>query len=178
MNTVVVFESMFGTTRRVAAAIAEALAPYGPVRCLSVDQDESRAAAATAGLLVIGGPTHVHGMSRPASRIEARNWAKDAAKHVTLESPVPQTGVREFIAGLPTIPAHFAAFDTRVDISHILSGAASASIERALTKRGSRRVSPSASFLVSRGNALEEGEIERAGLWGDQVGAAAVQALV
>jgi len=173
MSTVIVFESMFGNTRRVAAAIAEGLAPLGAVSTFTVNDPAAREAAKSATLLVVGGPTHAHGMSRPASREEAGRWDADPAKKVTLEPTAPGTGVREWIDGLETVPALCAAFDTRMDIARILSGAASGHIEHELTKRGARAVLPAESFLVSKETMLEDGEVARASAWGARVGAAA-----
>lgn len=173
MSIVIVFESMFGNTRQIAAAIAEGLAPYGPVTVFTVNDARAKAAAEFATLLVVGGPTHVHGMSRPASREEARSWVTDPAKKVTLEPTAPGTGVREWIDGLEKAPALCAAFDTRMDMARILSGAASGRIEHELTKRGSRAVLPAVSFLVSKETVLESGELSRARAWGTSVGEAA-----
>ena len=85
-------------------------------------------------VVVVGGLTHMHGMTRPTSRDEARNWVNDPAKTGTLEPTAPGTRVREWIDGLGTIPALCAAFDTRMDIARVLSGAASGHIEQELTK--------------------------------------------
>lgn len=60
MKIVVVFESMFGNTRQVAAAIAEGLAPSGAVDSVTVNDAGAKDAAESADLLVVGGPTHVH----------------------------------------------------------------------------------------------------------------------
>lgn len=172
MSVAVVFESMFGNTRQVAAAIAEGLAPYGPVLIMSVNDLGAKDAAESASVLVVGGPTHVHGLSRPESREEARSWANDRAKNVSLEPSAPGTGVREWIDGLEKVPALCAAFDTRMDIARILSGAASGHIEHQLTKRGSSAVLPAASFLVTKETVLEDGELARAREWGASVGKA------
>jgi hypothetical protein len=172
MSIAVVFESMFGNTRQVAAAIAEGLAPYGPVALVNVNEPDALAAAATADLLIVGGPTHVHGMSRPKSREGARDWEKDPAKNVSLEPLAPGTGVREWMETLEKIPALCAAFDTRMNVARILSGAASAPIERALTKHGSRSVIPAASFVLAKEGGLVEGELDRARAWGASAGEA------
>ncbi|TFC82063.1 flavodoxin family protein [Cryobacterium cheniae] len=173
MSIVVVFESMFGNTRQVALSIAEGLAPYAPAVVLNVNESGARAAAEGADLLIVGGPTHVHGMSRPKSREGARDWEKDAAKNVTLEPLAPGIGVREWMGTLEKIPALCAAFDTRVNMARIVSGAASGPIERALVKHGSRNVLPAASFVLAKDGGLEEGELARARAWGASVGEAA-----
>ena len=64
MTALVVFESMFGNTKVIADAVAEGLARHLPVR-----QVEVGAAPTVIGgeveLLVVGGPTHAFGLSRP-----------------------------------------------------------------------------------------------------------------
>ncbi|AIX99946.1 hypothetical protein ART_0348 [Arthrobacter sp. PAMC 25486] len=172
MSIVVVYESMFGNTRRIALAIAEGLAPFGVVVTANVNDKLAEEAARSANLVVLGGPTHVHGMTRPASREEATTWANDTSRNLTLEPSAPGTGVREWIKDLELVPALCAAFDTRRDMARILSGAASGHIEHALTKRGSRAVISAESFLVSKDNTLDDGELARARTWGTSVGKA------
>ena len=64
MHALVIYESMFGNTEKVAATIGEALAAHGRTDVVEVghapdviDDDID--------LLVVGGPTHVHGMKSP-----------------------------------------------------------------------------------------------------------------
>lgn len=172
MSIAVVYESMFGNTRLIALAIAEGLAPFGAVVTANVNDPQAKEAMHSADLVVLGGPTHAHGMTRPSSREEASAWAKDPSKDLSLEPPAPGTGVREWIKDLDLVPALCAAFDTRMDMARILTGAASGHIEHALTKKGSRAVISPESFLVSKANALEDGELDRARNWGSSVGKA------
>jgi flavodoxin len=70
MEIAVAFESMYGATHEVADAIAAGVAEANPgatVTCARVgDADPDR--AASADLLIVGGPTHMHGMSSGMSR--------------------------------------------------------------------------------------------------------------
>lgn len=75
MKALVAFESIYGNTRAVAEAIAEGLEPLGAVEVLSVD-DAGDGAVEGADLLVVGGPTHMHGLSVSLSRIAARGIAR------------------------------------------------------------------------------------------------------
>jgi hypothetical protein len=170
--SIVVYESMFGNTRRIALAIAEGLSPFGLVVTANVNDSRSKEATRSANLLVLGGPTHVHGMTRPSTREEATTWATDKSRNLTLEPLARGTGVREWIQELDLVPALSAAFYTRVDILHILSGAASGHIEHALTRRGSRAILSPESFLVSKDNTLNDGELVRARSWGASLGEA------
>jgi len=177
MSIAVVYESMFGNTREIAAAIAEGLAPYGVVITANVNEAQAKEAAHQANLLVLGGPTHVHGMSRPSSREEALAWSKDPKKNLALEPSAPGTGVREWLREVDLVPPLSAAFDTRVDMARMLSGAACGHIQHAMVKRGSREVISPASFLVTKDNTLGDGELVRARNWGASVGKAMEQFL-
>ncbi len=57
---------MYGNTHEVAEAIAAGLKSLGEITAGSI-VETGLVAAAGAGLLVVGGPTHTHGMSRAAS---------------------------------------------------------------------------------------------------------------
>jgi len=169
MSIAVVYESMFGSTRQLATAIANTLAAYDTVAIRSVNDVES---VSGAELLVIGGPTHAHGMSRPATRAEAVKWADDESKGLSLEPSAPGIGVREWIEGLETVPPLIVAFDSRIDTARIFSGAASGHMEKELLGRGARALVPSMSFLVSGKTVLQPGELERAHAWAVTVGEA------
>lgn len=170
MKAIVVYESMFGNTARIAEVIARCLETAGDVQLLSV-LDADTQAASDADLLIVGGPTHMHGMSRAFTR---RTGAAEAA----LEGAAGGPGVREWLDRLPrgeTVLA--AAFDTRADGHRLLVGAASEGIARQLRKRGYRLAVPPESFIVlDTAGPLKPGEIERADAWAHQI-AQLVQAL-
>jgi hypothetical protein len=113
-------------------------------------------------LLVVGGPTHGHGMSRPQTREAARN---DGAPTVRVDA-----GVRDRIPALSRKVDFVAAFDTRVDKPKFLTGAASKGIARLLHSHGYNLIVPPESFLVSGSKGpLVGGELERARVWGAAV---------
>lgn len=172
MKAVIVYESMFGATREVAQALADGLrsaASGTTVTVINVNH-AGESIAAGADLLIVGGPTHIHGMSRPESRTEAVTWADDADRTLTLEPEAPGIGVREWLETLvESTGARGAAFDTRADFPRILSGAASAAIHKALSKHGYTEVVPSESFLVTKDGPLEDGERARAQAWGHRI---------
>jgi hypothetical protein len=170
MRATIVYESMFGSTREVAEAIARGLG--GSITAQLVPVAEAPECTADEDLLIVGAPTHVHGLSRPASREEAVRWADDPAKHLTLEPNAGETGVREWLEGCGTQAARFAAFDTRADMARILSGSASATIDKDLRRLGSVAIAPSESFTVDRQSHLEAGEVARAQAWGRELAAA------
>jgi hypothetical protein len=170
MHALVVFESMYGNTRAIAEAIAAGLSTRMPVEVKEVglapegiDKDVS--------LLVVGAPTHVHGMSNPETR---RSAADRADMERGIEST--STGLREWLAGLAMEPSSVAvaAFDTRLKGPRLLWGSAAKSAEGKLRKAGARVVTPCQSFFIAgpRGpvyEALAEGELDRARLWGEKL---------
>jgi hypothetical protein len=169
MKAVVVYESMFGSTREVAEAIGEGLSSVASVAIVNVNHAEP-ASLSGIDLLVVGGPTHVHGLSRPESRAEAVEWTTDGStRGLQLEPEAPGIGIREWLPTLALTSGSFAAFDTRADFPRLLSGAASVAIDKALRKAGLRHVVPPASFLVAAKGRVGAGEIDRARAWGEEI---------
>ena len=168
MNAVVVYESIFGNTRTVAEAIAGALSRSH--HAVAVDAaNVDTAAIATCDLLVIGAPTHGHGLPKPESRLAGGRSA--AAGPFTATS-----GVRELLARLPAGDGRqAAAFDTALRGPRWLWGAASRSIGSSLREHGYSLLAPPQTFVVRgmRVPSLPARELEHARRWGAQLGAAA-----
>ena len=154
MHALVVFESMYGNTRAIAEAIAAGLSTRMPVEVKEVGV-APEVIGEDVSLLVVGAPTHAHGMSKPETR---------------------QTGLREWLAGLAMAPSSVAvaAFDTRLKGPGLLWGSAAKSAEGQLRKAGAHVVTPAQSFFIAgpRGpvyEALAEGELDRARQWGERL---------
>ena len=164
---VIVYESMFGATRRIAEALEAGLREVSPVALVSIADIGSLLHQPR--VVIVGAPTHGHGLSRPESRVEAARWALHDRKHLTLE-PGIDDGVREWLQTRPSWISHHAAFDTRADMPRIFSGSAAAAIDRRLTKLGSDAIDEPHSFLVDRTSRLLDGEEDRAREWGRELG--------
>ena len=81
MRALVVFESMFGNTEKVAGAVARGLQLEGVDAGLVEVHAAPHRLAADLDLLVVGGPTHAFGMSRASTRADAvRQGAPSAAR--------------------------------------------------------------------------------------------------
>lgn len=169
LRALVVYETMFGGTEKIARAIANGLGQSLEVRVGSVEQ-LSAADLAMVDLLVLGGPTHAHAMSLPATRAEAVAWTHDPARKLQLAPGTHDIGVRDWLGTLTEVP-RFAAFDTRASIPRLLSGAASRGIARELAKRGGTAVAEPESFLVDSANTLADDEVLRAIDWGKALAA-------
>ena len=64
MNTLVLFESQFGNTQKLAELIGKELETHGPVRVAGFT-DYAPALLTGIDLLVIGAPTQAHSMTAP-----------------------------------------------------------------------------------------------------------------
>lgn len=168
MRTLVVYESMFGNTHAIAAAIAEGVRRHGDVRVVPVADADADVIAA-ADLVVVGGPTHARGMTREQTRQTARQHGDQRAGGLRLDPGAVEEGpgVREWLQALPRLDGkRGAAFDTRVELPAVLSGRASPGIANGLRARGVRLVAAPESFLVDRESKLVPAEQERAVEWG------------
>ena len=168
MKAVVVYESMYGNTHLIADAIGRGLADgRGQVVVVPVAQ-AAPALVTDADLLVVGGPTHAHGMSRPSTRKAAVEQAKDP-----LDPSASGAGVREWLETVPPVATSSAAFDTRANVAPALvTGRASKGIAKQLHQHGFGLVVEPESFLVDKENHLQPGEEERAEQWGARLAAA------
>ena len=112
-------------------------------------------------LLLVGGPTHAHGISRASTRKVGATDEKN-----TYAGPTTEPGLREWLAALPLGRGRgAAAFDTRFDKPVLLTGSAAKGIARRLEHLGFRVIVEPESFLVTTENRLKDGEIERATAW-------------
>ena len=158
MRSLVVYESWFGNTRAVAQAVADALAEEGEVQVVSVD--DPRPDLRHVDLMVLGAPTHVHGLSSVPSRrgaIEQRGGIGEIG-----------IGARGWIDKLPLCGGPpVAVFDTRAHKAELLVGSAAHGMARRIKKRGYHLAAEPESFFVQgTPGPLEDGELERAAEWG------------
>lgn len=169
MKAVVVYESMYGNTRLVADAVGRGLSQVAQVDVVPVALAGPDLVEA-ADLLVVGGPTHAHGMSRASTRQAAAEQAKD----LRLEPGAAGAGLREWFASLGPVEVRSAAFDTRVELPAALTGRAGKGIAKELRQHRSHLVREPETFFVDKANRLKEGEERRAEEWGRQVAQAAL----
>jgi hypothetical protein len=165
MRVLVVYESMFGNTRAIAEAVASGLEGAEEVALVPV-RDVTPEQVKSADLVVVGGPTHAHGMSSSQSRKGAPDYVDKFDVPLVLEQGWDGVGLRDWFGSLRDGHGRGAAFDTRADINHLLSGRASRGIADRLRHHGYRLVADPESFLVDRQNQLLPAEVERARAWG------------
>jgi hypothetical protein len=170
MRALIVYESMYGNTRAIAEAIAEGWGEGAEVRHVRA----AKAPSDEIDLLVVGGPTHIHGMTTSLSRQMAVNAAHED-EHVEIEpDAVDAPGLCHWLRELPHDPGrNAAAFDTRLDRSPGMTGTAARGIAKRLRHRD-YLVGWTASFLVDDSEGpLVEGEFDRARTWGASLRTAA-----
>lgn len=163
MRAIVVYESMFGNTKQLAEAVAEALGERMSVELIEVGE-APKVIDPEVGLLVVGAPTHAFSLSRPSTREEA---AKQAPHGLVSKG----IGVREWLEEIETprgTPA--VAFDTRTELR--VPGSAARAATRRLRKAGFRIAAHPESFSVKRTpGPLVPDEFHRAGRWAARIAA-------
>ncbi|KQY25672.1 hypothetical protein ASD16_07195 [Cellulomonas sp. Root485] len=161
MRALLVYESSFGNTARVAGAVWEGMfSEVQDVSLLEVGAAPTRLPDEVE-LLVVGAPTQAFGMSRPVTRADAQVQAGTADRGPTI-------GVREWLATLerPGRPVRAATFDTRVRTPH-LPGSAAAGASRVLRRTGfDIPTDPETFWVLGVKGPLRDGELERARSWG------------
>ena len=165
MRAVIVYESMYGNTHLVADAIGAGLGSTFDVQVVPVAQATPEILA-DASLVVVGGPTHIHGMSRAATRKAAVESTDKPGSLLELDPDAPGPGLREWFGSLGRYPAKAAAFDTRLHGPAAMTGQASKGVARLLRAHGFDVIAKPASFLVTKDNRLDLHETDRAREWG------------
>jgi hypothetical protein len=166
MRVLIVYESLYGTNRRIADAVAAGLGAD-----VTVSVVEAGSAPATidtdVDLLVVGGPNHKAGLPRPETRAEAARRSDGAIRPA-------EGGLREWLDALAFArrgqPA--AVWDTRVASPRILDtiDRSARTIAKRLRRAGARLVAEPQRYYSADGRgALVEGEEERARAWGDDL---------
>lgn len=150
MNTLVVYDSLYGNTEKVAQAIAGALTPLATVRMLRVGE-ATITALESVDLLIVGSPTQ-GGRATPAIQ--------------EFINKVPAGGLKN---------VRVIAFDTRISAEDKgiglrflmrLLGYAAGRIASSLQAKGGSLAVPPAGFIVEgKEGPLKEGELERAADW-------------
>jgi hypothetical protein len=160
MKAVVMFESMFGNSEKIARAVAQGLGDLGEVVVRDVTTAHPGELPQGVDLLVAGGPTHAFSMSRPGTR-------EDAVRQGARQGLVSR-GLREWLEGLADLhDLPCATFDTRVSRVRRLPGSAARSAARVLRRHHGRLVAIPASFYVDDvAGPLGSDQVERARTWG------------
>ena len=150
MKSLVVYDSVFGNTEKVARAIGDSLETTGDVevkKAISVPTSELK----NYDFIIVGSPTH------------GGRASQDMKKFL---NDIPKDGL---------VGIKVAAFDTRTEVKNSgiglrmitgVLGYAAGRIAKFLKKKGGRQILEPEGFLVNgREGPLIEGELERARNW-------------
>ena len=170
MRAVVVYESMFGNTHLIAEAIGRGLQAAGDVTVVPVGGAAADVLRG-ADLVVVGGPTHAHGLSRESTRASAVAMTHKPGADLEIDHDAEGSGLREWFDQLEPGRAAGAAFDTRLSGPAAFTGRASKGISSRLRHHGFDVVLEPESFIVSRENHLLPGEEAHAREWGERLAA-------
>ena len=157
MKALVIFESFFGNTEKIARAVAEGLAAHCEVTVLRVADAQPEQFKAF-DLVVIGSPT--------------RGFR-------------PSDGTKALLKALPASALQgvkIAAFDTRMDVKEAnnafltfmerIFGYAAEPIGKALARAGGTQADLPQGFIVLASEGpLRDGELDRAAAWGEKLAA-------
>ena len=157
MKVLVVYDSVFGNTEKVAQAISSALAETMESRALQVKQ-ASVSDLSAVDLLIVGSPTRAFSSTPDTKSFLKQIPAKSLAK------------------------VKIAAFDTRMTQAMVdeagkilafmvnLFGYAAEPIAKKLQKKGgSQVVSPEGFYVTASEGPLADGELERAAEWAKKI---------
>ncbi len=142
MKALIVYDSVYGNTEKIARAIAGALTPSGEVKVLRAGEVHP-SELESVDLIVVGSPT---------------------------QGGRPTLAIQDFLNKVPerTIKGvNVAAFDTRFSTKLVaIFGYAAGKIAGSLkTKGGTLILSPEAFFVKGKEGPLKDGELERAAAW-------------
>jgi hypothetical protein len=154
---------MYGNTQRVAEAVAAELRDRYDVELVAAH--EAPTDVRGIDLLVVGGPTHVHGMTSSRSRQAAATTGEQ--HRVPVEAGATAAGgLREWLPDLDDgAGVRAAAFDTRIDKPSWLTGSAARRIARRLRSRRFDVVGVASFVVADSEGPLGDGELDRARAW-------------
>jgi flavodoxin len=150
MKTLVIYDSVFGNTEKIAKAIGEGISAQ-VVQVSAIKPDD----LVGVELLLVGSPTRGF---RPTDGM--KKFLKD----------LPSGSLKGVNVG---------GFDTRMDVDEVdnkvltfmekIFGYAAEPITKTLVQKGGRQIIPPAGFIVKASEGpLRDGELERAGEWGKE----------
>jgi flavodoxin I len=144
MKTLVIYDSLYGNTEKIAKAIGDAVG--GEVSVQSVGEAKA-SELSPVDLLFVGSPTH-GGRASPATR-----------EFLDKVQPPDLEGIK------------VAAFDSRLTNKWArIFGFAAGRIAKSLKKKGGTLIgSPEAFYVEGSEGPLKEGELERAAAWARQI---------
>ena len=154
MKALIVYDSVYGNTEKIARAIAGAITPSDGAKILRAGE-ANPSELASIDLLIVGSPTH-GGRPTPAIREFLSRIPANALKNV----------------GVTSFDTRFQAKDKGVGMRILLGvvGYAAGRITDSLKGKGGYLAAPPEGFIVEDNEGpLKEGELERAASWAKEI---------
>ena len=141
MNALVLYDSQYGDTQRIAQAIADKLAEFGEARAIRLDPRQ---------------PVELQGVDVFIVGCPTQGWKPTPA----IQSFLEEVSFEE-LRGLAV-----ACFDTRFRLPRLMTGSAARVMARTLQEKGvSLLVEPESFFVKGTQGPLRDGELDRAAAW-------------
>lgn len=162
MHALVVYETLWGNTERLAreigAGLSEVFHRTGDAVGVAAVGSVPIPLPSTVDLLVVGAPTHAFTLPTSATREVARQQGA---------TRMSSSGLREWIAGLPSSARHtaVATFDTRVTAPRLPGSAAKKAMKQLIALGFRPLASPETFGVHGYEGPLSDGELERARHW-------------
>lgn len=141
MNALVIYDSQYGNTERIAQAIADTVRALGQAHAVRIDPAH---------------PVEFHGEDMLIVGSPTQGWK-------------PTKAIQSFVDGISSEQLRgvsVACFDTRFRKSRLLTGSAAAAMAKRFQKRGiTLLVPPESFFVIGTEGPLYDGEQERAAVW-------------
>ena len=141
MNALVVYDSQYGNTERIAQVIADTLGEFGAARAVGLDPGQGIELEGV-DMVIVGCPT--------------QGWKPTP----TIQSFLEELSSEELRSLAVT------CFDTRFRLPRLMTGSAARVIARTLQEKGVSLLLPPESFFVKGTEGpLRDGELDRAAAW-------------
>jgi flavodoxin len=145
MNALVVYDSQYGNTERIAQVVADTLGEFGEVRAVGLDPGQG---------------TELEGMSMFIVGCPTQGWKPTPTIQYFLEE-LSSEELRSLAV---------ACFDARFRLPRWMTGSAAGVIARTLQEKGvSLLVEPASFFVRGTQGPLRDGELDRAAAWARMV---------
>jgi len=153
MNVIIIVESYFGNTSRIAEAVATGLRDHGAT--VTVADAAAVPPLMGADLLAIGSATQARGLPIAATRTIAEKKGGKAG-----------TGIAEWLASSPSVRGvKVAVFDT-VIAKNFMAGSAARAMEKLLAPMGAVIVDRKSFIVKGQTGPLADGALKEAEQWG------------
>jgi len=150
MKSLIIYDSNFGNTEKVARAIGEAVTPSGEVKVLQASK-ANPSELASIDFLMVGSPTHA-GRATRATKEFLKKIPANALENV----------------GVASFDTRFSAKDKGIGVRILLRvlGYAAGRIANRLERKGGHLAAEPEGFIVKDSEGpLKKGELERAAIW-------------